>query len=75
MKCYICGKEDKGNFCLSHAKELKNKLDNNESCILKPEFKHHCLLCNEFIDRIILYDKNYGYFCNIDIVEEFNKYL
>ena len=51
MKCFLCSKAlDIGYLCKAHAGELKRMLDVKTNLIEKPEWKHHCSLCGEYVD-------------------------
>ena len=75
MECYICSERlTDGYLCEKHAMELKSMLDCKKNIVLNPDSRHHCSLCGEFENRIIVKYPNAGYFCNIDIEEEIRKY-
>ena len=71
MECYICRKRlEKGYLCKKHCNELKEMLDRKENIIENPTFAHHCLICGEFEDRIIIEYPSVGPFCNKDLEDE-----
>jgi hypothetical protein len=49
-------------------------LDKKVGVVETPDFKHHCSICGEFEKRIIIEYPSVGYFCNIDIEEENERY-
>lgn len=75
MKCFICSKEiNNGYLCGEHANELYNMLEQRKGVINTPDWRHHCLICGEFKERVILDYPQCGLFCDVDIIEEWKRY-
>jgi len=76
MECFICSKAiGCGYLCEQHARELKDMLENKIGVIETPDWRHHCLICGEHKNRIIIEYPSAGYFCDEDICEEWRKWL
>lgn len=74
MECFICGKAlTEGYLCKQHAKELHSMLKDKRGIVCNPDFRHHCAICGEFKNRIIVEYKGVGFFCELDIEEAFNN--
>lgn len=74
-ECFVCGKLiEKGNLCKEHLEILVEMLKKGEGILLYPEWKHHCLICGEYKDRIMVEYPSIGYFCDRDIMLEADKY-
>lgn len=68
MECFICGKKiQQGYFCDEHLKELKEMLYLEKNIIKNPNERHHCMICGEYQDRVIIEYPNVGYICDKDI--------
>ncbi len=75
MECFICKQKiDNGYLCEMHANELKEMLDNKVKTFENPDWKYHCLICGEHQERVIVEYPNAGYFCDKDIIEEWERY-
>jgi predicted nucleic acid-binding Zn ribbon protein len=75
MQCFVCGKAlDKGYLCKEHSQKLKRMLDKKVGVVENPDFRHHCSICGEFKERVIIEYPSVGYFCNVDIEEENERY-
>jgi hypothetical protein len=75
MECYACGEKiNSGYLCKRHAGELKGMLEKEDGKIANPDWKHHCLICGEHKDRIIIEYPSAGYFCDRDINEAWEHY-
>jgi hypothetical protein len=75
MVCFICNKESKHvHLCEEHAKELYANLVNGQRRVVEPSFSHHCNICGEYENRIIIEQSDNGYFCDIDIIEAYMAY-
>jgi hypothetical protein len=71
LKCFICSEHTNEKYlCQEHCKELYQMLINRTNIIEKPEFKHHCMICGEYQDRIIINYPTWFYICNKDVLEE-----
>jgi hypothetical protein len=71
MQCFVCGKKiEEGYLCNEHIQELKKMLLNERNVIKNPDFKHHCLICGEYKERVIIEYPSVGYFCDQDIETE-----
>lgn len=74
IKCFICDKElEAGFLCDKHAIQLYECLKSDKHTIHQPDFRYHCQLCGEFENRIIVEYPEYGYFCDKDIVTEWER--
>jgi len=74
MECFICSKRiEKGYLCKDHANKLYEKLKNREGKIESPTWKNHCSICGEHENRTIIEYPPHGYFCDKDIIEEWNR--
>lgn len=74
MECFVCGKKLEGSYlCKEHSQKLKDMLKCNIGKVENPNFKHHCSICGEYLNRIIIEYPSVGYFCDKDIIEEWNK--
>jgi hypothetical protein len=75
MACFICNKESKNVYlCEEHVKELYANLVNGQGRVEEPSFSHHCNICGEYENRIIIEHSDNGYFCDIDIIEAYKTY-
>jgi hypothetical protein len=75
MQCFICSKElPEGYLCEAHTKELYDMLQKGTNIILTPDWNNHCLICGEYVDKIIVDHPNCGPICDRDIREEFERY-
>jgi hypothetical protein len=74
MNCFICGEKiEAGYLCEKHAKELYELLTAKKNTIQQPDFRYHCQICGEYENRIIVEYPRYGYFCDKDILEEWER--
>ncbi|MDR1563718.1 MAG: hypothetical protein LBS74_02040 [Oscillospiraceae bacterium] len=70
IKCMLCGiTTDASYLCRSHSQKLKQMLERNEGVISQPDFRHHCAICGEYENRIMIEYQGFAYFCNLDIEE------
>ena len=75
MQCFICAQKlVEGFLCKKHSAELHKMLELRLGVIDNPKMTHHCLICGEYRDRIIIEYHSVGYFCGRDIEEENNRY-
>lgn len=76
MKCHICSNEIENGFylCKEHACDLYKLLLQRKGIIKNPDWKYHCQICGQFEGREIIDYQPIGYFCDIDIKEEWEKY-
>ena len=75
MECFVCSKNSgEGYLCEEHAKILKKMLDEKKGIVESPEWMHHCVICSEYQNRVLVEYTQAGYFCDRDINEEWNRY-
>jgi hypothetical protein len=76
MECFICGKViNEGYLCKEHSELLHNMLKSKEGVVNTPDSRHHCSICGKYEDRVIIEFPYAGYFCNIDIEEQYEIYI
>lgn len=76
MECFVCSKPlSVGYLCEEHAKVLKERLELGEGIVEAVDQRYHCLICGEHENRIIIEYPDCGYFCDIDICEEYSRYI
>ena len=71
-KCYICNQATNGYICKEHTKLLKKLFEDKVDVISTPEWKHHCVICGEHEERLII-DYEGVLLCNICIDDEIQK--
>jgi hypothetical protein len=75
MFCYVCSKKlESGYLCEEHVHELYGMLKSGEGMVEEPRPCHHCNICGEYEDRVIIEHYKFGFFCNFDIYEELSRY-
>lgn len=73
MECFVCGKHiEEGCLCKEDSELLYNVLHSQDNIINNPDFRHHCSICGEYENRIIIEYKSV-YYCDIDIEEEYKS--
>jgi hypothetical protein len=74
MECFVCGKHiEEGFLCKEDSEMLHEMLHSRENIIINPDFRHHCSICGEYENRIVL-EYQAIYYCDIDIEEEYKRH-